>query len=64
MTEAVKQFRKVNGFLHLPALREALDRYVAGVTTIDESEEHVARGSQDRHPKFHGTRDILRSRTL
>lgn len=42
MTEAVKQFRKVNGFLHLPALREALDRYVAGVTTIDESEEHVA----------------------
>jgi hypothetical protein len=32
----------VNGFLHLPALREALDRYVAGVTTIDESEEHVA----------------------
>jgi transposase-like protein len=29
MVEAEKQFRKVNGFLHLPALRAALDDYVA-----------------------------------
>ena len=35
MGQAAKQFRKVNGFLHLPALRVALERYVDGVTTID-----------------------------
>ena len=29
MLEATKQFRKVNGFLHLPALRDALDAEVA-----------------------------------
>ena len=29
MIEAGKQFRRINGHLHLPALREALDRYVA-----------------------------------
>ena len=29
MAEAGKQFRRVNGHLHLPALRAALERYVA-----------------------------------
>ena len=44
MGEAAKQFRKVNGFLHLPALRETLDAYVAkGVTPVDyNKEEHAA----------------------
>jgi putative transposase len=32
MTEASKQFRRVNGHLHLPALRTALQRHVAGQT--------------------------------
>jgi transposase-like protein len=43
MNEAAKQFRKVNGFLHLPALRVALDDYVErGVTTTDYKEEDAA----------------------
>ena len=43
MGEAKKQFRKVNGFLHLPALRKALDSYVvAGVTPVDYNEEEDA----------------------
>ncbi len=29
MVEASKQFRRVNGHLHLPALRTALERHVA-----------------------------------
>ncbi|MGV1028547.1 MAG: IS256 family transposase [Dermatophilaceae bacterium] len=32
MVEASKQFRRVNGHLHLPALRAALQRHVAGET--------------------------------
>jgi len=32
MIEAAKQFRRVNGHLHLPALRTALDRHVAEQT--------------------------------
>jgi hypothetical protein len=32
MVEAGKQFRRVNGHLHLPALRDALDRHVAAAT--------------------------------
>jgi hypothetical protein len=43
MVEAGKQFRKVNGFLHLPALRAALDDYVEhGVTPIDYNKEDAA----------------------
>jgi hypothetical protein len=43
MVEAGKQFRKVNGFLHLPALRTALDDYVErGVTPIDYNKEDAA----------------------
>ena len=29
MLEAAKQFRRVNGHIHLPALRAALERHVA-----------------------------------
>jgi putative transposase len=32
MIEAGKQFRRVNGHLHLPALRVALDAHVAAET--------------------------------
>jgi hypothetical protein len=32
MVEAGKQFRRVNGHLHLPALRIALDQHVAAQT--------------------------------
>ncbi|HZD65905.1 MAG TPA: IS256 family transposase [Acidimicrobiales bacterium] len=45
MAEAKKQFRRVNGFMHLPALRAALDAHV-GVAdtpgTYDHSEEMAA----------------------
>jgi len=41
MLEAAKQFRRVNGHMHLPALRAALDRHVAeqtvGTTRHDET---------------------------
>jgi putative transposase len=36
MGEAAKQFRRVNGYLHLPALRVALDQTVAAVTVTKE----------------------------
>ncbi len=43
MGEAAKQFRRVNGFLHLPWLRTALDAYIAtGVTPIDYNKEDAA----------------------
>ena len=42
MVEATKQFRRVNGFLHLPALRSALERHVAGVVTSLCEDEHTA----------------------
>jgi len=43
MGEARKQFRRVNGFMHLPALRKTLDAYVAaGVTPVDYNEEEDA----------------------
>ncbi len=32
MVEATKQFRKVNGFLHLPVLRMVLDAEVVNIT--------------------------------
>jgi len=32
MVEASKQFRRVNGHMHLPALRAALERHVAEQT--------------------------------
>ena len=43
MLEATKQFRKVNGFLHLPALRRALDAEAAKMTvTPNQYDEEVA----------------------
>ena len=36
MGEAAKQFRRVNGYLHLPALRAALDATIAPVTPTKE----------------------------
>ena len=36
MVEASKQFRRVNGYLHLPALRAALDATIATVTPSKE----------------------------
>ena len=44
MLEAAKQFRRVNGFLHLPALRAALNAHAdrQTVTPIDYNEEDAA----------------------
>jgi putative transposase len=36
MGEAAKQFRRVNGYLHLPALRAALDATITPVTPTKE----------------------------
>ena len=36
MGKAAKQFRRVNGYLHLPALRAALDQTVAAGTPTKE----------------------------
>ena len=36
MGEAAKQFRRVNGYLHLPALRVTLDQTIAAVTPTKE----------------------------
>ena len=42
MVEAAKQFRRVNGFMHLPALRAALEAEVAKtVTGPCEDQEEV-----------------------
>ena len=42
MVEAGKQFRRVNGYLHLPALRAALEAAVAtAVTSTCEDREVV-----------------------
>jgi putative transposase len=40
MNEARKQFRRVNGHLHLPALRVALDQTVA--TDVTPTKEDAA----------------------
>ena len=42
MLEASKQFRRVNGFLHLTALRAALDAQVNGDVTPQSEDEEVA----------------------
>ena len=43
MAEAGKQFRKVNGFLHLPVLRKALEAEVARITvTPSDYDQEVA----------------------
>jgi putative transposase len=40
MVEAGKQFRRVNGHLHLPALRAALHRHVGTETVTNECNDH------------------------
>ena len=44
MIEAARQFRRVNGHLHLPALRTALDEHVAAQTvgTVRHDEPVIA----------------------
>ena len=42
MGEAAKQFRKVNGHLHLPALRAALHAHTAMAVTAPCDDEEVA----------------------
>ena len=42
MGEASKQFRRVNGFLYLPALRAALEAHVSGAVTPECYEDEVA----------------------
>jgi putative transposase len=42
MAEAQKQFRRVNGYLHLPALRRALAAHVAKTVTPDNYAADVA----------------------
>ena len=60
MGEAAKQFRKVNGFLHLPALRDALDADVAASCHTHRLQQGGRSLSiTGPPPKFHGTRDIL-----
>ena len=42
MLEAAKQFRRVNGHMHLPALRAAIERHVAERTVgADRHDENV-----------------------
>jgi putative transposase len=41
MLEAAKQFRRVNGHLHLPALRATLDRHVAAQTVRADCNTHT-----------------------
>ena len=40
MVEAGKQFRRVNGHLHLPALRAALARHVGAETVTNKCHDH------------------------
>ena len=42
MGEAAKQFRRVNGFLHLPAVRAALEAHVSEAVTPPCDDEEVA----------------------
>jgi transposase-like protein len=42
MGEASKQFRRVNGFLHLPALRSALEAHAYGTVTSECDDGEVA----------------------
>ncbi len=42
MREAAKQFRRVNGHLHLPALRVALDAHFERAVTPKREDEEAA----------------------
>ena len=54
MGEATKQFRRVNGYLHLPALRTALE---VTVTTVTFANEDPPDHSRARHQSSTGARD-------
>jgi len=41
MVEAAKQFRRVNGHLHLPALRAALQAEVGATATCTREDQEV-----------------------
>jgi hypothetical protein len=56
MGEAAKQFRRVNGYRHLPALRAALDATIALSPQQGGCGRLISTGPP---PKFHGGRDIL-----
>ena len=58
MLEAAKQFRRVNGHLHLPALRAALERDAADRSNAGGCQE-TGSLSNGPPPKFYGERDIL-----
>jgi hypothetical protein len=60
MNDARTQFRRVNGYLHLPTLRAALD---ATIATVTPTKEDAASSSIGPPPNFHGGRDILLKRT-
>ena len=67
LVEAGKQFRRVNGHLHLPALRTARERHVAEQSvSADRHDENRERSLMiiGPPPKFHGTRDILPGRII
>jgi hypothetical protein len=55
MDQARQQFRRVNGHLHLPALRAALDQTVAAVTPTKE----MPPDHPGPPPNLHGERDNL-----
>jgi putative transposase len=59
--EADKQFRRVNGHMHLPTLRTALQRHVAEQTVSADRHDERERSLMiiGPPPEFHGTRDIL-----
>ena len=61
MVEASKQFRRVNGHLHLPALRTALQRHVARErcrTRLQHSRHQRSLMLTGPPPKFHGIRNL------
>lgn len=63
MVEAKKQFRRVHGFLHVPALRPAIDAYI---TTGDARRLQREGGGSSINgsgppPKRRGIRDIFYS---
>jgi hypothetical protein len=60
MVEAATQFRRVNGHLHLPKLRDALGRHFAKLSHRYARIRSRTRPDDHRAAtKFHGTRDIV-----
>ena len=56
MLEAAKQFRRVNGHLHLPALRVALDRHFDVTVTPARDDSGGSLINTRTATQFHGTR--------